>query len=103
MCVAVPREVTRVWDDRAEVLVDGQPREVVCAGLPGLQPGDFVLLHADAAIERLSPAEARETLEFLAAMEAMLDDRESTADLFGFTRPAAEPDPSRNEGSLAGG
>lgn len=101
MCVAVPREVTRVWDDRAEVLVDGQPREVVCAGLPGLQTGDFVLLHADAAIERLSPVEARETLDFLAAMEAMLDDPESAADLFAFTQPAAEPDTSRDEEEAA--
>ncbi len=92
MCVAVPREVVRVWDDRAEVLVDGQPREVVCAGLPGLQPGEFVLLHADAAIERLSAAEAHETLDFLAAMEAMLDDPESAADLFAFAPSTPESD-----------
>ncbi len=84
MCVAVPREVLRVWDDRAEVLVDGQPREVVCAGLSGLEPGDYVLLHADAAIERLSAAEARETLDFLAAMEAMFDDPDAVADLLAF-------------------
>ncbi len=90
MCVAVPREVVRVWDDRAEVLVDGQPREVVCASLPDLQPGDFVLLHADAAIERLSPAEARETLEFIAAMDAMFDDPDST-DLFAAMQPASAP------------
>lgn len=88
MCVAIPREVVRVWDDRAEVLVDGRPREVVRAGLAGLQPGDFVLLHADAAIERLSAAEARETLDFIAAMDAMFDDPQS-ADLFAFT-PATE-------------
>ena len=91
MCVAVPREVIRVWGDRAEVLVDGRPREVVCAGLPGLQPGDFVLLHADAAIERLSPTEARETLDFIAAMDAMFDDPESTMNLFAFAQPGAEP------------
>ena len=83
MCVAVPREVLRVWGDRAEVLVDGQPREVVCAGLTGLQPGDFVLLHADAAIERLTAAEAQETLDVLAAMEAMLDDPDAVTDLLG--------------------
>lgn len=80
MCVTVPREVLRVWGDRAEVLVDGRPREVVRAGLPDLRPGDFVLLHADAAIERLSADEARATLDFLAALEAMLDDPDA---LFG--------------------
>ncbi len=81
MCVAIPREVIRVWDDRAEVLVDGQPREVVCAGLPDLEPGDFVLLHANAAIEQMTAEEAREMLEFIAAMDAMFDDPDSE-DLF---------------------
>ena len=88
MCVTIPRQVTRVWDDRAEVLIDGRAREVVCLGLTGLQPGDFVLLHADAAIERLSAAEARETLDFLAAMEAMLDDPDAVDDLLAFAPPA---------------
>lgn len=88
MCVTVPREVTRVWDDRAEVLIDGQPREVICAGLPGLQPGDYVLMHADAAIERLSATEARETFAFLAAMEALLDDPDAVDDLLALTPPA---------------
>lgn len=89
MCVAIPREVVRVWDDRAEVLVDGELREVVCAGLSGLQPGEFVLLHANAAIERLSATEARETLEFIAAMDAMFDDPDSV-DLSTFMRSTPE-------------
>jgi hydrogenase expression/formation protein HypC len=88
MCVTIPRQVTRVWDDRAEVLIDGRPREVICAGLTGLRPGDYVLLHADAAIERLSATEARETLDFLAAMEAMLDNPDAVDDLLAFAPPA---------------
>ena len=88
MCVTIPREVVRVWDDRAEVLVDGRPREVVCAGLVGLQPGDYVLLHADAAIERLTVAEAQETLAFLAAMEAMFENPDAVDELLAFV-PAA--------------
>ena len=88
MCVTIPRQVTRVWDDRAEVLLDGRPREVVCAGLAGLRAGDYVLVHADAAIERLSAAEARETLDFLATMEAILDDPDATDDLLATVPPA---------------
>ncbi|MDP9370879.1 MAG: HypC/HybG/HupF family hydrogenase formation chaperone [Chloroflexota bacterium] len=87
MCVTIPRQVARVWDDRAEVLIDGRPREVASAGLVGLQPGDYVLLHADAAIERLSEAEARETLDFLAAMEATLDDPDAVDNLLAFAPP----------------
>ena len=84
MCVTIPREVLRVWGDRAEVLIDGRPREVVCAGLAGLQPGDYVLVHADAAIERLSAAEARETLACLAALEATLENPDAVDDLLTF-------------------
>jgi hydrogenase expression/formation protein HypC len=84
MCATIPRQVVRVWADRAEVLIDGAPREVVCAGLDGLAPGDYVLLHADAAIERLTPDEARETLAFLAAMEALMDDPEGVDTLLAF-------------------
>ena len=88
MCVTIPRQVVRVWDDRAEILVDGVPREVVCAGLPGLQPGDYVLVHADAAIERLTEAEAQETMAFLAAMEALLDDPDAVDNLLAFAPTA---------------
>ena len=88
MCVTIPRQVVRVWADRAEVLFDGRPREVVCAGLDGLAPGDYVLVHADAAIERLSATEARETLDFLAAMEAILDDPDATDELLAAAPPA---------------
>ncbi len=95
MCVTIPREVLRVWDDRAEVLIDGRPREVVCAGLAGLQPGDYVLVHADAAIERLSAAEARETLDFLAALDAALADPGAVDD---FLPAAPSPGPHRAVG-----
>jgi len=84
MCVTIPRQVIRVWADRAEVLVDGAAREVVCVGLDGLAPRDYVLLHADAAIERLTADEARETMAFLAAMEALLDDPEGVDTLLAF-------------------
>ncbi len=95
MCVTIPREVLRVWDDHAEVLIDGRPREVVCAGLAGLQPGDYVLVHADAAIERLSAAEARETLAFLAALEATLENPDAVDDLLTFV---PSPHPARAAG-----
>ena len=90
MCVTIPRQVVRVWDDRAEVLIDDRPREVVCAGLAGLRPGDYVLVHAGAAIERLSAAEARETLDFLALLEAALEDPDAVDDLLGPV-PSAAP------------
>ena len=95
MCVTIPREVLRVWDDRAEVLIDGRPREVVSAGLAGLHPGDYVLVHADAAIQRLSAAEARETLAFLAALEAALENPDAVDDLLTFV---PSPPPARAAG-----
>lgn len=88
MCVAIPRQVLSVSGDRAEVLIDGRPRVVTRAVLPDLRPGDYVLVHADAAIERLSADEARETLAFLSALAGLLDDPEAADDLLAFVPPA---------------
>ena len=88
MCVAIPRQVVRVWDDRAEVLIDGRPREVSRALMPDLQPGDYVLVHANAATERLSAVEAQEALAFLAALEAALDDPDAVDDLLALVPSA---------------
>jgi len=74
MCMSVPRRVIAVAEDRADVLVDGRVRSVTCLAMPELAVGDYVLLHADAAIERLEPAQAREVLALFAEIAALMDD-----------------------------
>lgn len=68
MCLAVPMKVTSVAGDLGRVEQAGLTRQVSFALLDRVEPGDYVLVHAGFAIERLEPAEAAATLELLAAV-----------------------------------
>lgn len=92
MCVSVPREVLRVWKDRAEVRLAGGVRTVVTVALPDLAPGDYVLLHADAAVERLTPAEAQETLALFEEIAALFDDTAAVDTLLASAAGGVEHD-----------
>ncbi|HNS96286.1 MAG TPA: HypC/HybG/HupF family hydrogenase formation chaperone [Polyangiaceae bacterium] len=65
MCLAVPMQVLRVSDDRAIAMVDGVEREIGTALVPDVQPGEYVIVHAGFAIQKLSAQEAQETLSML--------------------------------------
>jgi hydrogenase expression/formation protein HypC len=74
MCVAIPALITRIDGNRATISVAGVVKEASLMMLPGAAVGDYVLLHAGFAIERLDEAEALRTLamfrEIADAMEA---------------------------------
>lgn len=71
MCLAVPG---LVLDAGAAPLHLGRVafgsvvKTASLALLPGIAAGDYVLVHAGAAIQRIDPAAARETLELLAGL-----------------------------------
>lgn len=65
MCVAVPMQVREVHGTTATVGQEGVTRTVRVDFLRDLAPGDYVLVHAGVAIERMHPEEAAATLELL--------------------------------------
>lgn len=65
MCLGVPVRVLEVAEGTARVDAGGATREVSLMLLDGVVPGDWVILHAGFAIERLDPAEAERTLDLL--------------------------------------
>jgi len=65
MCLAIPAQVERVDGRLGTVVLDGQRAEVVLALVPGVQPGDWVLVHAGYAITTLDEAAAKETFDLL--------------------------------------
>lgn len=77
MCLAVPAKVVEIGDDRALVELGGITREASLVLVPETRVGDYVLLHAGFAIQRLDEDEAKETLhlfeEMMAAGEAEED------------------------------
>ncbi len=66
MCLGVPAEVLQVEaDGRAEVSIGGTVREARVDLVPDVKKGDYVLLHAGFAIQRLDAEAAQEILDLL--------------------------------------
>lgn len=74
MCQALPRRVLQVEGQRAQVDYDGRPTWVETALLPGLTSGDYVIVYAGQALERVAPDEAEELLAFYAGLDRMLEE-----------------------------
>lgn len=54
MCVGLSAKVVRVKDKTAIVDAGGAKREVSAELLRGLEPGDYVMVHAGAAIAKIT-------------------------------------------------
>ncbi len=63
MCLAVPMQVIEINDDNAVCEIDGVRRDASLMMIDGVEVGDFVLIHAGFAIERMDQQEAEKTLE----------------------------------------
>ena len=72
MCQAIPRRVLEVQGERVQVDYDGQPMWVHAVALPDLTAGEYVVVYAGQALERLAEAEAEELLAFYASLEDLL-------------------------------
>lgn len=73
MCLAVPMKVMSIQGDRARALLGDVEREIGLAMLPEVQVGDYVIVHAGFAIQRLDEQEALETLQLFEQMAAIDD------------------------------
>jgi len=81
MCQAIPRSVLEVTAERARVVVDGAELWVDRRAVPDLAVGDYVVVYAGAALEKMPEDEALETIRFYEELESML--AEGTERLFG--------------------
>lgn len=80
MCLAVPAKVIELDGAMGRVDFGGVKRRVSLALVPGVACGDYVLVHAGAAIEVLDLAEAQRTLALL--HEVFNDDDGVTGPVF---------------------
>ncbi|MEW5725550.1 MAG: HypC/HybG/HupF family hydrogenase formation chaperone [Thermodesulfobacteriota bacterium] len=73
MCLAVPALVLEVRPDQM-ALVDhgGNKREISLFLCEDVGPGDYVIIHAGFAIHKVDEAAARETMEYLEQLAALL-------------------------------
>ena len=77
MCLAIPSRITKIEDNMATIDVEGVQREASLLLLEDAQIGDYVIVHAGFAIQKLDEAAAQETLDLLRDAIAAVEKRES--------------------------
>jgi hydrogenase expression/formation protein HypC len=65
MCLAIPVKVIKIKKTIAEVDMAGVKRDADVRFLENVKPGDYVLVHAGFAIEKIDEEQAKETLKLL--------------------------------------
>jgi len=68
MCLAIPVKISKITGTIAEVDMAGVKRRADIRFLQELKPGDYILVHAGFAIEKIDEKEARETLKLIQEM-----------------------------------
>ena len=69
MCLSVPARIISIEGNWAEVSVGGTIFRAGLQMIENAMPGDYVLLHAGFAIQKISEEEAAETLRLLREMD----------------------------------
>ena len=65
MCLAIPSKITKIENDMATIDVDGVQREASLLLLADARIGDYVIVHAGFAIQKIDEVAAQETLKLL--------------------------------------
>lgn len=68
MCLAIPMKVKSISGEFAVVEAGRLTRRVNIEMLSGVKIGEYILIHAGFAIERIDPAKAQETLRIIDAL-----------------------------------
>lgn len=63
MCLAVPMKLIEIEGDKGIVELSGVKKEVSLRLLKEVKKGDYLIIHAGFAIERMDEEEAQETLK----------------------------------------
>jgi len=74
MCLAVPVRVLQIDGLKASVELGGLVRQASLMLVPDTQVGDYVLLHAGFAIQKLDEEEAEETIRLFAEIDEGAED-----------------------------
>ncbi len=66
MCLAIPMKIIKIEGDRAVVSAGSIKRRIAINFLKNPAIGDYVMIHAGFAIEKIDTKKAEETLRILA-------------------------------------
>lgn len=76
MCLGIPMKILKIDGERAIADLSGVKKEISIQLMESVRPGDYVIVHAGFAIEKLSESEARETLKLLKELAEFNDNLE---------------------------
>ena len=65
MCLAIPSKITKIENDMATIDVEGVQRQASLMLIDDAKVGDYVIVHAGYAINKLDEQSAKESLELL--------------------------------------
>ena len=74
MCLAYPMKVIEIRGQVCIAAASGLQRKVNIQMIEGLEVGDYILVHAGFAIEKLKEEDARENLRIIDELNAKLSD-----------------------------
>lgn len=74
MCLGLPGKVIKVQDKTCLVEIMGVSREISIELLKEVKLGDYVLIHAGCAIQRLDEEEALRTLELFSELRNLANE-----------------------------
>jgi hydrogenase expression/formation protein HypC len=69
MCLAIPVKVISVDGENAKVSIEDVEYTASLLLIDNVKPGDYIMLHAGFAIEKVDEAEATETMRLLNEIE----------------------------------
>jgi hydrogenase expression/formation protein HypC len=73
MCLSIPVRIVSIKGKMAEVSAGGSLFKAGLHIIEDAKPGDYILLHAGFAIQKISEEEAAETLRIIEEMNSSLD------------------------------
>jgi hydrogenase expression/formation protein HypC len=69
MCLAIPMKLIKIKGNMGEVELGGVRKEISLNLLDSVKVGDYLIVHAGFAIEKLNEEEAKKTLEIWKEIE----------------------------------
>ncbi len=81
MCLAIPSKIVKIENNVATIDVDGVRREASLLLIENPMIGDYVIVHAGFAINKLNEEDAKESLKLLReAVSLTFDDQNKGTD-----------------------
>ena len=76
MCLAIPSKIVKIEDNVAVIDVDGVQREASLLLLENPEVGEYVIVHAGFAINKINEEDALESLKLLREAASLIIDND---------------------------